>query len=143
MRTSAPVSSPSVRWCRCGSSRTAIILLGMDGEALPRTQSVDGDDIRSWERSPRDERYVRYSLTPCVRSLLVFYTGADPMPTGSPSASVVVSELLDAIEQVAGQGVAGRDQQAHAARLRRQTFRARAPVPVRPFAARRLPASPS
>jgi len=91
----------------------AIILLGMDGEAFPRTQSVDGDDILALdplvgERSPRDEDRQAFldAIVAAKDHLLVFYTGADPINGVAVPPSVVVSELLDAIEQVAGQGVA-------------------------------------
>ncbi len=91
----------------------AIILLGMDGEAFPRTQSVDGDDILAvnplvGERSPRDEDRQAFldAITAAKDHLLVFYTGADPINGVAVPPSVVVSELADAIEQLAGETVA-------------------------------------
>ncbi|QKT07374.1 exodeoxyribonuclease V subunit gamma [Gordonia sp. X0973] len=91
----------------------AIILLGMDGEAFPRTQWVDGDDILAvaplvGERSARDEDRQAFldAITAARDHLLVFYTGADPI-NGSPvPPSVVVSELLDSVTALAGPEVA-------------------------------------
>ncbi|MFT4200636.1 exodeoxyribonuclease V subunit gamma [Gordonia sp. (in: high G+C Gram-positive bacteria)] len=98
----------------------AIVLLGMDGEAFPRTQSVDGDDILAveplvGERSPRDEDRQAFldAITAAREHLIVCYTGADPI-TGAPvPPSVVVSELLDAVGTLAGPAVAAEVVRAH------------------------------
>ncbi|MFT3900098.1 MAG: exodeoxyribonuclease V subunit gamma [Gordonia sp. (in: high G+C Gram-positive bacteria)] len=97
-----------------------IVLLGMDAEAFPRTQSVDGDDILAveplvGERSPRDEDRQAFldAITAARENLIVCYTGADPITGASVPPSVVVSELQDAIVDLAGPATAAATVRSH------------------------------
>ncbi|NMO00335.1 exodeoxyribonuclease V subunit gamma [Gordonia sp. TBRC 11910] len=85
----------------------AIILLGMDDGAFPRSQGVDGDDILAvvpliGERDVRNEdRQVFLDAITAARDhLLVFYSGADPVSGTVIPPAVVVSELIDAANAV-------------------------------------------
>ena len=87
----------------------AIILLGMDAEAFPRTQAVDGDDILAVdplveERSRRDEDRQTFldAITAAGEHLIICYTGADPITGMAVPPSVVVTELVDAITRGRG-----------------------------------------
>ncbi|GED98037.1 exodeoxyribonuclease V subunit gamma [Gordonia crocea] len=98
----------------------AIILLGMDAEAFPRTQSVDGDDILAveplvGERSRRDEDRQAFldAITAAGEHLIVCYTGADPINGSAVPPSVVVSELLDMVGTIAGAEVASQVVRSH------------------------------
>jgi len=98
----------------------AIILLGMDAEAFPRTQAVDGDDILAvdplvGERSRRDEDRQAFldAITAAGEHLIICYTGADPITGTAVPPSVVVTELVDAITAVAGRDVAAQTVRTH------------------------------
>ncbi|GAB09204.1 exodeoxyribonuclease V gamma chain [Gordonia araii NBRC 100433] len=98
----------------------AIVLLGMDAEAFPRTQSVDGDDILAvdplvGERSPRDEDRQAFldAIVAARDHLLICYTGADPINGAPVPPSVVVSELVDAVAALAGPTVANDMMRSH------------------------------
>lgn len=98
----------------------AIILLGMDAEAFPRTQAVDGDDILAvdplvGERSRRDEDRQAFldAITAAGEHLIICYTGADPITGAAVPPSVVVTELIDAVTAIAGAHVAAQTVRTH------------------------------
>uniref|UniRef100_UPI003D94703A exodeoxyribonuclease V subunit gamma n=1 Tax=Gordonia sp. B7-2 TaxID=3420932 RepID=UPI003D94703A len=81
-----------------------IVLLGIDAEVFPRVQRVDGDDVLGTdplvgERNPRDEDRQCFLDAMCAagESLLVFYSGADPVSGRRIPPAVVVSELVDTV----------------------------------------------
>ncbi|MFW0790780.1 exodeoxyribonuclease V subunit gamma [Gordonia sp. CPCC 205333] len=85
----------------------AIILLGMDDGAFPRTQGIDGDDILAvvplvGERDIRteDRQVFLDAITAASDHLLVFYSGADPVSGRVIPPAVVVNELIDAADTV-------------------------------------------
>lgn len=87
----------------------AIVLLGMDTGAFPRSAGVDGDDILGrvplvGERNRRDEDRQVFldAITAAADHLLVFYTGSDPVTGSEVPPPVVVSELIDTAQRVLG-----------------------------------------
>ncbi|MCR5976755.1 exodeoxyribonuclease V subunit gamma [Gordonia jinghuaiqii] len=86
-----------------------IVLLGIDAEVFPRVQRIDGDDVLGvdplvGERNPRDEDRQCFLDAICAAqdSLLVFYSGADPVSGRRIPPAVVVSELVDTLTDLAG-----------------------------------------
>ena len=81
-----------------------IVLLGIDGEVFPRVQRIDGDDLLGvdplvGERNPRDEDRQCFldAICAATETLLVFYSGADPVSGRRIPPAVVVSELADTL----------------------------------------------
>nr|WP_064570115.1 exodeoxyribonuclease V subunit gamma [Gordonia sp. LAM0048] len=86
-----------------------IVLLGVDAEVFPRVQRIDGDDVLGvdplvGERNPRDEDRQCFLDAICAAqdSLLVFYSGADPVSGRRIPPAVVVSELVDTLTGLTG-----------------------------------------
>lgn len=87
----------------------AVVLLGMDSGSFPRAASIDGDDILrrvpligERDRGDEDRQVFLDAIGSAVDHLLVFYTGADPVTGATVPPPVVVSELIDTAECVAG-----------------------------------------
>ncbi|WP_347956826.1 exodeoxyribonuclease V subunit gamma [Gordonia aichiensis] len=86
-----------------------IAVLGLDSGAYPRAGALDGDDILQatpmvGERNMRDEDRQVFldAIGAATETLLVFYTGADPMTGAITPPAVVVTELLDTVRTVLG-----------------------------------------
>ena len=86
-----------------------IVALGIEADAFPRVQRIDGDDILGveplvGERHPRDEDRQTFLDAICAaqENLLVFYSGADPVSGRRIPPAVVVSELADTVAALTG-----------------------------------------
>jgi len=86
-----------------------VALLGLDDGVFPRGSAVDGDDVLQrdpclGERDPRSED--RQLLLDAVMSagdtLLLLYTGADPVTGATRPPAVPLGELLDVVRTTAG-----------------------------------------
>jgi exodeoxyribonuclease V gamma subunit len=85
-----------------------ICLLGLDDGAFPRRSPRDGDDLllddpRLGDRDPRteDRQLLLDALLAARDQLIITYTGNDEHTNATLPPSVVVGELLDAIDETA------------------------------------------
>jgi exodeoxyribonuclease V gamma subunit len=83
-----------------------IALLGMNDTVFPRAERRQGFDLLSKERLPQDpsmreeDRYLFLELLLSARdNLYISYCGQSPQDNSERQPSVVVSELLDAVEE--------------------------------------------
>lgn len=86
-----------------------IVLLGLDDEVYPRVGAIDGDDVlraapRVGERDPRseDRQLLLDSIGCALDTLIILYTGSDPITGGRRPPAVPVGSLLDVLEDMVG-----------------------------------------
>ncbi|TBR15178.1 MAG: exodeoxyribonuclease V subunit gamma, partial [Chitinophagaceae bacterium] len=86
-----------------------IALLGLDDGVFPRAGSVDGDDVLQrdpclGERDVRseDRQLLLDALMSAGDTLLLLYTGADPVTGATRPPAVPLGEVLDVVQQTAG-----------------------------------------
>lgn len=86
-----------------------IALLGLDDGVFPRGGSVDGDDVLQrdpclGERDVRseDRQLLLDALMSAGDTLLLLYTGADPVTGAIRPPAVPLGEVLDVVQQTAG-----------------------------------------
>lgn len=86
-----------------------VVLLGIDSDTFPRALRVDGDDVLGrvpmlGERQPRDEDRQLFldAINAAEDTLLVFYSGADPVSGTRVPPAVVISELAETVAVLSG-----------------------------------------
>lgn len=86
-----------------------IALLGLDDGVFPRAGSVDGDDVLQrdpciGERDARseDRQLLLDALMSASDTLLLLYTGADPVTGATCPPAVPLGELLDVVQATTG-----------------------------------------
>ncbi|MCE5288366.1 MAG: exodeoxyribonuclease V subunit gamma [Nocardiaceae bacterium] len=89
-----------------------IALLGVDDDTFPRKTIADGDDAllrnpRIGERESRieDRQLLLDAIMACRGTLMMFFTGADPVTGKSWPPAVPVGEVLDVVHQMTGERV--------------------------------------
>ena len=86
-----------------------IALLGLDDGVFPRAGSIDGDDVLQrdpslGERDARseDRQLLLDALMSASDTLLLLYTGADPVTGATRPPAVPLGELLDVVQATTG-----------------------------------------
>lgn len=89
-----------------------VVLLGLDDDVFPRVGSVDGDDILARDPSvgerdirSEDRQLLLDAVMSAEEKLLLFYTGADPVDGAVKPPAIPLRELMDVLEQTAGESV--------------------------------------
>ncbi|WP_137725705.1 exodeoxyribonuclease V subunit gamma [Prescottella subtropica] len=92
-----------------------VVLLGLDDDVFPRGSGLDGDDVlarepRVGELDPRseDRQLLLDAIMSATESLLLFYTGNDPVGGRPCPPAVPLAELCDVLTAMTGDGVVRR-----------------------------------
>ncbi len=107
-RASAPATSPSARWCRCGRCRTGSWCCSGSTTGSSRapagwTATTCWPATRGWASATCGPRTGSCCSTPCCRpgsGCSCSYTGADPVSGARRPPAVPVGELLDTLDRL-------------------------------------------